>query len=112
MVKTFMNSHRTTKFAKVFSLESFLLYGSHPLLHYSFVNHVCVSYYECVVADHLLVVEHFSGSNVCIDLWCIWHDPSPSVFPTFLFYLPLSLPYVKLSLIHSCAFAYLPLIRG
>ena len=27
MEKTFANSHKTTKFAKVFSLESFLLYG-------------------------------------------------------------------------------------
>ena len=28
--KTFANSHKTSKFAKVFSLESFPLYGSEP----------------------------------------------------------------------------------
>ena len=34
--KTFANSHKTTKFAKVFSLESFLLYSiTNPTMQYA-----------------------------------------------------------------------------
>ena len=37
--KTFTNSHKTTKFAKVFSLESFPLYGTYLERYYTLTSH-------------------------------------------------------------------------
>jgi len=65
MEKTFTNSHKTAKFTTVFSLESFLLYGSH--INFKYTSSTCLP--TCIHTK-------LCGKYMCIVMYELVYTPA------------------------------------
>ena len=86
--KTFTNSHKTTKSSKVFSLESFPLYGR-KILHLLLLHTFCLCYSDHISQVFLFCIHHTTGYLYILNV----QQSSTKIEPqalSHLFYCPTS----------------------
>ena len=82
--KTFTNWLQTVKFAKVFSLESFLLYGIHQ------VSYGIISVYHVNTQYHLQLVSPISNTHQALNVYLVEQYAKLGLF-TRIFFPPMSI---------------------